>query len=401
MLPQAAGARGDHMTFWRFDRAITQVSIADSATLTEPPGYACKRSGPRRQCLNGESHIDDVLALAAKSNPRELTIIVTDLWLTNTELAASLTVTLNLRFASLFQQGRSIGIVGIAAPYKGPVYDMPWGGTYLGATSRPLFVVLIGPAPLEKAYLDAIEAYSAARSAAFNPAHVHHSLFTGNPFVGTATLDARVMPTIVSDGFQPSAILTNPDFAHIQQFRLERSELLQRDPRQPRAMAVGTLVISARTLPGSVWSGSLAPSTRVWMLRDQDAVDSDTCNATTWTPFGTAPLNWPGAPETATRRQMSFSPGNDLISLPAGHTYFIATYLERTDVAAPNVANDWMRQWSFDLADHDSLIRRHPTFFPALNLSATASVLEATLQQANGARRVPIGGFGFVTQVED
>lgn len=398
VLPQVVAVRGDRLTAWRFGRTIEKIGIDEAASLADATGYKCPPGVPRQLCQNRESHIDAVLDAVARTDTRNLSIVVTDLWLSSSDLAQSASMTLSLRFENLFRQGRSIEIAGIAAPYTGPVYDMPWGGNYVGATSRPLYIVLVGPSDLVQAYLSSIETYSASSSAAFNFANVHSSLFANDAFVsgGAPTSGMKLVAAI--DGIRPSMVLPNPDFNHIQQFTISRSDLLRANPR---AALEGMLDISTRLKSSAIWSGNMEATTSVWMLRDEDAIEDGHCNATTWTSFGSVPARWDSVPSSSRLRRLKVNLGGDLIRLPAGHSYLFASYLDRTDVDTPNAGNDWMRHWSFDLADRSEFQRTRPSFVRTLNLSATASVLEAALRRANAGRRIRVGGFAFVLRIED
>ena len=47
-------------------------------------------------------------------------------------------------FDRTFKAGKAIGLLGVRAPFRGLLYDLPSGSRYGGATSRPVFLLLVG-----------------------------------------------------------------------------------------------------------------------------------------------------------------------------------------------------------------------------------------------------------------
>src|ERR1051325_6614944 len=134
-----------------------------------PGPYNC------RGCDNQESRIDSVLNEIARPGAGRLDILITDLWLDNRSFVGSAQVALGVPLQKILRQGRSIGVIGINAPFSGPVYDIPGAPTYMGARERPLFVVMVGD-------VDRIRALRAAllqsRSPALQEGRVEFALFS-------------------------------------------------------------------------------------------------------------------------------------------------------------------------------------------------------------------------------
>ena len=105
---------------------------------------------PCGACGFQESRLDDVLAaIAAPESRGSLAVVVTDLWLDNSDLIGSGRLALQRPIRSILADGRATGVLGVPAPYSDQVYDVPVpsGPSTIPAgrvQQRPVFALVVG-----------------------------------------------------------------------------------------------------------------------------------------------------------------------------------------------------------------------------------------------------------------
>lgn len=350
----------------------------------DPASTAFYRCGGAKACDNQESRLDDVLSEIANDRSPGLRVIVSDLWLSTSAFKGSTEVALGgpLRRILAGQNGkdqRSIGIIGIRAPYRGPVYEVPNVGTHRGARERPLFVILIGT---RREILSAYKSLMESRSPAFAEERVHFSWFGPQP---AADWIGDLQQASLSGSTLPAALLTSPETPILQ---IEASVKDLQSGKAGLSLAVDP---AKRVIPGAVWQGQPSGFTRVWRRAGKR------CGAGAWE--SAPPLR--GAWHTTASDDGK--PGANLIldrrsaaDLLPGHTYLVTgSYTTRT-VDPNSDATRWMREWSVSPEQAPSVANRNPAFFPALNLGELAAILEKGTQdqQPEGGR--PLATFAFI-----
>jgi hypothetical protein len=365
--------------FVAFGKTINPIpgGRAGAARYATAAAYTCKG------CDNKESHIDAVLHEIAASDRGSVNVVVTDFWLDNKSFVGSPQVALGAPLTEMLRQGRTIGIFGLRAPFKGRIFDFPNGGVYADAAERPLFVLIIGPQPDVAAIHDALQR---SNSPAFRPERTRYSVFATR--LGRVWAPATSMrPT--GGGASTRATIPPELLPRQQQFALQLDAA-----RAQQGRIEGVYGAGAGLHDNMVWSGPLKASTRVWRL---GAVgDLRRCSPATWREIG--PLSRAWTPAGGSGARLTVSPATAPGLLPGG-SYFVAGYLGVRKLQVPNPADGWMRDWSFSASQESALRARKPRFFPTLNLADFAQSLESALDGAapNGTDTVALG---FVVRVD-
>jgi len=377
-LTQSARTRGVHIQFSAFGKSIRPIGGGPAGV----DRYATVSAYRCQGCDNQESHIDAVLRQIADGDRAGVSVVVTDFWLDNRSFAGSPQVALGGPLSEILGQGRTIGVMGVRSPFKGRIYDFPSGGMYADATERPLFVLLIGgSADVAATYAALVQSSSPALSSSLN----HYSVFSTH--VDGAWVSARALSP-VGGGVTRAVSIAPERLPNVQQFALRRdTAALQRGGIEGVFDAGGAMPV------GAVWSGPLKASTRVWRLRDEGSLAG--CGPQTWTELNSLTGAW--LPAGGARARFVLSPATSPL-MPGGGIYFVAGYLGVKRLDAPNPADAWMRDWSFNASQEASLRSRRARFFPTLNLADLAGAMESSLARAapNGIDTVAVG---FVVKV--
>ena len=390
-LPWIAGGLQRPAAFTLFGRDLHPLPAGREDLLASDAPYAC-RTGGALACDNQETRLDKVLA-AIKAQPAgHLAVVVTDLWLTGQDLSAG-PAALSGPLSDMLASGRAIGVAGVRAPYAGPVYDIPNAPPFGGATSHPLFVLLVGPVERVAAFHERLGRLGGGFSAPDGARGGGWSLFTLHPLAPRAA-GARPLTVTPGAALAEAPVLPPRAGLDVQQLVLRRGAALRSLARGGDAgEADYTAHPAAEARPGAVWSGALAPVVRLWRARSPAAV----CHAGAWTDVGRLPTGWSmqgAAPRFRLR------PAEAAAHLPPGGVYLLAAGLERPRLETPNPADRWMRDWSFDASSAPAVLARRPAFFPTLNLGETADLLEEALDQASSRAPASAGGFAAVVRVD-
>lgn len=392
-LPWIAGSAAEGRagtSYALFGRTIHPVAAGRETSLATDAPYACTGAA-KGACDNQESRLDTVLQKIKAQPADRLAVVVTDLWLSGADLPGGPTA-LGAPLSEMLQAGRSLGVLGIKAPYKGLIYDVPNAPPYAGASGHPLFVLLIGPVDRVAAFHDRLT--RAGEGAAVKQG-ANWSLFTLSPGLQPSA-DAR--PLKVAPGRALSerpALPPRPDLS-VQQLRLSRTVAIRAAARGERGSgeAVFTAAPDTSMRPGAVWRGALTPVTFIWRLKSPGAI----CHAKAWTPVGAYTGGWTQGPQGA---RFTLKPEEAASQLPAGKTYLLVGGLKRNGLESPNAANRWMRGWSMNASTAPAVLASKPAFFPTLNLADTADLLEQSLDQAASARAGEVAGFAAVVKAEN
>ena len=391
-LPWIAGGLQRPASFTLFGRDLHPLPVGREALLASDAPYAC-HTGEALPCDNQETRLDRVLA-AIKAKPADhLAVLVTDLWLTGQDLSAG-PAALSGPLSDMLASGRAVGVVGVRAPYDGPIYDIPNAPPFAGARSHGLFVLLVGPVDRVTAFHERLGRLGGGFSGQGPGRGGGWSLFTLHPL---APQPAGTRPLSVTPGAALSEAPVLPPRAglDVQQLRLARSAALRSLARGTDAgQAVFTAHPAAQARPGAVWTGALEPVVRLWRAKSAAAV----CHVRAWTPVGRLPGGWEAVDSAAPR--FVLRPAEAAAHLPGGGVYLMAASLDRPRLQTPNPADRWMRDWSFDASSAPAVLASRPAFFPTLNLGETADLLEEALDQASSRAPASAGGFAAVVRVD-
>lgn len=362
--------------YFRFGARIAPIpgqAIGASAYATPAP-YSC------RGCDNQESRIDEVLRVASQAPAGRLTLVVTDMWLSDSAFPGSAQVALGGPLAEILRQGKSVGIIGIRAPYTGPIFDLK--SRYAGSTERPLFILAIGSEAEVSAFYTAL---TQSGSPSFRQDRLRFSLFSagsGNPWRTNAQLGP------VGAGVLQTTVLPNLLLPSVRQFRWAPG----------KGGRIEGMVDAARgAAPGAVWSGKLTGSTRVWLLKEPGGLKS--CKPGTWQPYAPLKAAWRTVPGKSTQAQFSLGAASGAGLVP-GKTYLVVGYLGASTLDTPNPADAWMREWSFEEAEERALVAKRPKFFKVLHLGDLAGILEGAVDRAKPPSGRIQAATAFVVRVE-
>lgn len=362
---------------------------AFGADVGEPlqPGQLALFSAPAiyncRSCDNQESHIDEVLDEIAKGPRDAMHLVITDLWLDNRSFRGSDEVALGEPLRDILRSGRAVGLIGIRAPFRGPIYNIPGAATYGDAQERPLFLLMVGP---PESLAQVHRRLAESRSPALAPDRLKFSLYSAASSVppaesGVAARGRGVAPAIVT---RTANLRKEPQF----RLGLEHAE-------QGRGTLEGTFDWAPQA-QSTVWQGDLIGRTRVWRLQDEKMLNE--CRAGSWTELPSLPGTWQPADEPG---RFKFSVDHRLgDKLPAPGTYYLLAELGVSGLTVPNPQTRWMEEWSLSPDDAAGFVQERPTAFKALNLGRFRTILDEEFKRQQGDRTRLTRRTGFLLRLE-
>ena len=343
-------------------------------------GAARGEAGPCSACGFQESRLDDVLArIAAEGSPGSLNVVVTDLWLENSDIIGSGLATLQRSVRSILTAGNAIALMGVAAPYASPVYDVPGPGGPATipaerVSERPLFILLSGP-PRQVA--DILERVDEDVFSGIGSEQLHYSLFSPALAIEGAVehrLSAR-------DRAVRAAILVHVDGANVPSFTIDRQASMTRglsgaDPEfegePPPALAAQVAIDYGPGLAPRAYS----LDAEAWALGV--AGPAGACEEGAWLPV-----------EIDQALELGGDPDAPEVLLDVSHPALLAVrgrgvVFVRYSVSVGSVDSDgpstaWLSDWSFDVAGGAALRADPPSFFPTLNLDRFGETLTSAV----------------------
>lgn len=340
---------------------------------------------------------------AIRSDLDRPSIIVSDLMFRDPDLFNPGPMNLSHTIRAAVAAGKSIGVIGIKAPFRGALYDMP-GAVRVWEDARrvegrrvfspvrymPLFVMIIGT----NAEIDYLRSHIARH--VFDGQSVEHrfSRFTPELLRDAAALVQVAAPGMETPHLSP-AFFIRPEGvgAELLQLRLDRRSLRELHAGQIReqgAVQPGASPLHIRfPIDDKFWEGSaLTGAVRLsvqtyqsWSLRQNQTCQSD------WEPLA---LPASAGALGAARRDPQTGQGHATVNLDDEvwlnvdsryvHLVHFSLSLEPEPGAAS--APEWMRQWSFEPADADRLRESPPEFFPILSLSSLGRILDREVREA-------------------
>ena len=110
-LPFQLSLITSNQAFHKYSNDIETISTDELFTATSSDFYNCPASVPQSDCRNLQSDLESVLNIAAM-NPEGFYVIVTDLFLKNTQFFDPKS-SIKKSLATVFDQNQSIGIYGV------------------------------------------------------------------------------------------------------------------------------------------------------------------------------------------------------------------------------------------------------------------------------------------------
>ena len=338
-------------------------------------------------CGFRESRLDDVLAaIAAPESRGGLAVVVTDLWLDNSELIGSARLALQRPIRSILADGRAIGILGVATPYAGQVYDVPAasGASAIPAgrvERRPVFALVIGQ-PARVAALERRIAGEVFMNV--GGAQRHFSLFTP-AFAAAGSVERGLAPR--GPGVRRAYVLA-VDGANVPGFLVDRRTVA---PLVGDREAGGPAL--AASIAGLGHAGAPSPATydltaETWTLVPPEP--SAACDPGAWHALDLGlPL-----------RQVTDADGpaigldvSDpaLLAIRPGEIVFMRYRVAIGSLRAGGPGGEWLEDWSFDAEEAPALLSDPPPLFPSLNLAELGRILEIAMGERVAGETVAHG----------
>lgn len=350
---------------------------SELALFSAPATYNCL------SCDNQESHIDEVLDEIVRAPADSMHLVVTDLWLDNRSFRGSDEVALGEPLRDILRSGRAVGLIGIRAPFRGPIYNVPGVGTYQDAQERPLFLLMVGPPEgLASVHRRLVE----SQSPALAPDRLRFSLYSA-----TASDPPRERGVVARGrGAAPFVATRAGGLRDEPQFRLALDHA-----EQGRGSLEGTFSWAPQA-QSNVWQGDPIQHTRVWRLQSEDMLNE--CRAGTWVELPPLPGTWRPAEESGRFRFSVDHRLGDRLTAPG--TYYLLPELGVRGITVPNPQTSWMEEWSLSPNDAASFVQQRPTEFKALNLGRFRTILDEEFQRQLGGRIRLTRRTGFLLRLE-
>lgn len=386
MLPDLDTIDRSKVEIVRFDRKVSVLARDQASRMQTEGGYICPAD--QRNCDAQESHIDQALARIAAADAKSLSVVVSDLWLANSEVMTTDGVALSKPLSDIFASGRSVAVYGFESPYRGRVNDLPSKNPNISANRRYLFLIVAGPVDRLEAFQSAMKtAPSASIARDLGSGKAQYSLFTLDPVqsVGAGTQSFALPP---KSPFKKVTFLETRAGVRMPQYQLEKSLVLR--AAQPEALPAPTWAgVSATAIrPGAVWQGKSQGAAKLFREVGNDCAPK----GADWRDEGELRSGW----QAASGGGFSLDP-EELATLPSGR-YLIVGGLRRVSLDTPNPATEWMRQWSFESATEAEAVKR--LVMPTLNLAETARLLEVALLKSAQSNPMNIGGFAVAVEIK-
>jgi hypothetical protein len=391
-IPDLFPAATSPISFRAFGSRLREIPNGRQSQLLERSFYSC-RGNEGAGCDNRDTRLDLVMS-AIEREPDKLALVVTDMWFADPASPTTGLVPLARPLENILASGRTIGVYGVPAPYRGSIFDLPGGQTVQFEGDRPLIILAIGPAQRVAQFGEELARSSSSYLAeTVQRGTMKQAMFTINPARPTRRESAPL-----SGGTDPrirrGPVLDALAGVRVQQFSITRDAAL-RAPRTPVAPPAWEGPSDENFIPHAVWRGPLATRTRVWERR------GDTCTANDW-PREPASYDKGWAEADGGRRRFALEPSDFVGSFRRPGVYLMTAEIARTALDQPNPATAWLRQWSFSASQGTSAATAgDPRFFRTLHLSEFARLLENSLTEAAQRNPGPIMGIAFVVEVTD
>lgn len=398
LLPQTLAAGSATVDYYEFGKKTAadkteflKLTDAQLQQLTKPT-YYCGGLNGEGACRYQDSPIADALNRIVEQPPNALGIVVSDLFLSNSELVGIGGRELQLPLTKALREGRAIALLAIKAASTGPIYDITQieknqcfsrerglencnknAPQYTGATSRPLFIVMIGPT---ERILQFKRKLDSDLLRGIDERDQRFTIFTKQG-VGARDTDAWPHDAFAPLGKANKANVLGVESFPGQQFLLNWSgEGLQADVDFDRRWTPGVPGPAKLLFEVSSWY-------RLFRGKDKDA------------------CGWLAHSAEDTNRLIQFERIGPLkIRVRVAHpSPRIAGMLSRVDgylvsgkvSAAGFRSESWFDEWGYNELDELKVLERKPTFFPAKNLPRIGKVLSDILQE--NAETVGLGEF--------
>jgi hypothetical protein len=393
-LPATLRANGVQAGYRAFGRTLSDTLPDGQKLLQTGAFYGCTFADVSK-CENQESHLDAVFGeIAAKKD--EMAVVISDLWFTNSDIQTSGLTVLQPQLADILTSGRSVAVYGIDAPFAGRIYNLPDASGSERSVPvegrHPLFMIVVGSKhQVLKFGEEFVRSGSKGLAEGIAAGRIRRSIFTVDPGPESARekepVERGAHPRLIATKFEPE------NGASVQQFSLLPGLPTKQGTAQPKA-PTWTGPKDASFLTDAVWEGPLSARTRIWFRKDSQ------CRPTSWAEARELEEGWSDAPG-AGKKTLTLDPSRLGARLNRSGVYLVSGELKRTSVRVPNPANAWMRgYWNLAPEAATRIAAAPPPFFPTLNLSEVARLMENALATAAERKDAAVVGFSILVKVE-
>jgi hypothetical protein len=344
----------ESQTFHRYGLDIEAITSEQLNKSTSTDFYQCPASIPSSECRNIQSDLESVLTIAAMK-PENFYVVVTDLFLKNTQFFDPKS-NIKKSLSKVFNQGQSIGIYGVKSKFNGRVSGLPSGSIYENANERAFFILMIGEKSDVLKFRDNLE-----KDVFYNVSDDSKSftIYT-NDFVLNKIGPSEIKKDDLFPGPGASLKAFYPEkYNFFHQYELRHSH----DPFK------GLFDLYEIQLPDTILLTDFTTNVTLYQTKDIRKCDS-------WKKLD----NIEGLVTTSQDENMIdlevFGPNN----LASAKFKRKRNYIANVKVIANNIGlnddNFWLKDWSFTSVDEAQIIQSSPIFFPTLNLSRFATMLE-------------------------
>jgi hypothetical protein len=395
LLPQTLASVGTQVDFYEFGKKsandkteFPKLAERQLQELTKPTYYC-----PGEVCRYQDSPIAEAFKKIVEQPSDTLGLVVTDLFLSNSELVGIGGRELQLPLTKALREGRAIAVLALKAASTGPIYDLTQieknqcysrekgletcnknAPQYIGATSRPLFVVMIGPAERilhfkQKLDSDLLKGIPAE--------HQRFTIFSKEGRRGYITAESWSKDTLTTPAKSERGDFLNSYFPN-------------GFPGQQIVLGSRAEGLTAELDFSKLWTPGAPPPEKL------------TLEAKAWYQRGTrCDQMWNALSDDEVRRLVRFERLGGLkvrlrIAHPspreAGLLPNFPSYLVSGKFVAGGFQLDrWFEEWGYNEPDELSVLERRPSFFLAKNLPRIGKVLVDILQEEPEA--MPLGEF--------
>jgi hypothetical protein len=362
-LAASGPGEGGKVTFYRSGDG----RAADIAQIDKPLSDAQVRDATRAGWYSGKDAPLDVPLAKALTRPKEdLTVVVTDLFLSDGEMAGQPFYALRKPLAAALRDDRAIGILGIRHNFNGTIYDIPGKvAEYHEAKSRPLMLLMIGPT-------DRILEFKRRIDSEFlkeRPEESNFLLFTAKPNTGFYGIhhwgDKFIASTSgVSYSSEFAAALGAEKIPQIEASKKKSEPLTTR-------LALSDLWLKQAPAPARVLTDA-----RIWRLTKKNA---SRCLPSRWDSRDIE------VPPLAASLDQSLSLDIEVLPQKAREDVDVGRYLVAARMTFSGIdleqRGKWLTKWGFNEPEAATILASKPAFFPTLNLARLGNALRDVLAE--------------------
>ena len=344
----------EKQTFHKYGLDIEAITSDHLNKSTSSEFYQCPASIPSSECRNIQSDLESVLNIAAMK-PENFYVVVTDLFLKNTQFFDPKS-NIKKSLSSVFNQGQSIGVYGIKSKFNGRVSGLPSGSIYENASERAFFILMIGKKQEVlkfKENLDKDVFYNLSEE------DKQFTIYT-NDFVLNKIKPHQIKKTDLYPGSGATLNLFYPEkFNFYHQYNLDHSH----DPFK------GIFDLYDIQLPNTILLSEFDANVSLFQSKDVSKCDN-------WKKLENIKNLVTVSQDGSTIDLEIFGKNNSASEKFKRKRYYITNIKVIANNIGLNDEEFWLKNWSFTSVDEAQIVQSNPIFFPTLNLSRFATMLE-------------------------